>query len=300
MSMRRFNLNMLPVLDALLRHRNVTRAGKEIGLSQSATSHALLRLRDQLGDDLLIQSGRTLSLTHRAKAIAGPLEAALEAIERLLDNRTFDPKTSVRSFKIGTADHISALLLPGIMRAIEDSTGLIVHTDWVDRDVGKKLRSGELDVAILPLGQVDSDLHMCPLFEDELVLVAAASNDNVTEGMTLDQFLSLPYAGFGREMADFQSFADGQMSRSQILPRRVLSVTEFMLLPYLICRSTYVTILHRRMAESVMTTSPIKIVSLPFAAERVKMSLYWSHQADSEAGHRWFREQILLARDEIC
>lgn len=291
MSMRRFNLNMLPVLDALLRHRNVTRAGKEIGLSQSATSHALFRLREQLGDDLLLQTGRTLSLTHRAKAIAGPLEAALESIERLLDNSSFDPATAVRSFKIGTADYVAALLLPGVMRAIENSAGLIIHTDWVDRDVGKKLRSGELDVAILPRGQIDRDLHMCPLFEDELVLVAAADNDNVTEGMTLEQFEALPYAGFARETAEFQSFADGQISRSEILPRRLLSVTEFMLLPYLICRSAYVTILHRRLAESVVLTSPIKFVSLPFIAERAKMDLYWSHQADAEAGHRWLREQ---------
>ncbi|MBC8067726.1 MAG: LysR family transcriptional regulator, partial [Deltaproteobacteria bacterium] len=73
------DLNALVVLDALLATRNVTAASKRLRLSQSATSHALARLRSSLGDALLVRSAGGLVPTVRADALAAPLRAALAA-----------------------------------------------------------------------------------------------------------------------------------------------------------------------------------------------------------------------------
>ena len=85
MTLRRYDLNLLTVLDALLRHRNVTRAGKGVGLSQSATSHALTRLRDLFGDQLLEPSGRQMVLSHRAETLVQPLSRALDLLNSLFN-----------------------------------------------------------------------------------------------------------------------------------------------------------------------------------------------------------------------
>lgn len=300
MSLRRSNLNMLPVLDALLRHRNVTQAGREVGLSQSATSHVLLRLREHFGDDLLVPSGRKMMLTHRARALAAPLQAALETIARLLETERFDPASAVRSFKIGTSDYIGALILPRLMQDIEQAEGLVIDLDWTDRDVGRKLRSGELDMAILPRGILDEDLHSEPLFEDELVVIAAKTNAAVKDRMTVSAFLGLPYVSFVRDKAEVLSVSEQQLLRNRLRPNRRVVVSEFMLLPHLIASTNYITILHRRLAEAMCATASIRIVGLPFKAEPVRIDLYWSHLADTDVGHKWLRERIVLAREKFA
>ena len=78
------DLNLLPALDALLRERHVTRAAQRVGLSQSAMSHALARLRELLGDPILVRSGRGMVPTERAEALEGPLRDALAALESAL------------------------------------------------------------------------------------------------------------------------------------------------------------------------------------------------------------------------
>lgn len=296
MSLRRVNLNMLPVLDALLRHRNVTQAGREVGLSQSATSHVLLRLREHFADELLVPSGRKMMLTHRARALSAPLLGALETISRLLETDQFDPATAVRSFKIGTSDYIGALILPELMREVEAAEGLVIDLDWTDRDVGRKLRFGELDLAILPRGVLDDDLHSVPLFEDELVVIASRKNKEVTDKLSVRKFLSLPYASFVRDKAEALSVSEQQLMRNRLTPRRRLVVTEFMILPHLIATTNYITILHRRLAEALRVTAGIKIVRVPFPTEPVRIDLYWSHLADTDAGHSWLRQCILSKR----
>lgn len=299
MTLRRVNLNMLPVLDALIRHRNVTQAGREVGLSQSATSHILLRLREHFGDELLVPSGRKMVLTHRARALSKSLQAALETISRLLETDRFDPMTAVRSFRIGTSDYIGALLLPRLMKDIEDAAGLVIDLDWTDRDVGRKLRSGELDLAILPRGMLEEDLRSSELFVDELVVIASRQNRRVTRNLSLETFLDLPYASFVRDKAEVLAVAEQQLMRNRLSPRRRLVVKEFMLLPHLVSTTNYITILHRRLAEAMRATMPIKIVPLPFPADPVRIDAYWSHVADSDAGHTWLRGRIRALKEAL-
>ncbi len=69
MNLAQLDLNLLVALDALLQEKNVTRAGKRIGLSQPATSSALSRLRRMFDDDLLVRVGREYHLTSLVAAI---------------------------------------------------------------------------------------------------------------------------------------------------------------------------------------------------------------------------------------
>lgn len=78
MDIRNIDLNLLPVLDALLRHRSVTLAARELDMSQSAVSTALGRLRETLGDQLLVRTGRGMLPTPRASRLAEPVASILD------------------------------------------------------------------------------------------------------------------------------------------------------------------------------------------------------------------------------
>ena len=113
------DLNLLTSLDALLVEQNVTRAAKRLGVSQPAVSHSLRRLRDLLGDELLVRGKIGMTATPRALELRGAVRAALEAAEVVLRAApAFDPATAERTFVVSMADQQSFLLLPPLVERL--------------------------------------------------------------------------------------------------------------------------------------------------------------------------------------
>lgn len=119
MNLAALDLNLLVVLDALLREASVSRAAQRIGLSQPATSHALRRLRELMGDPLLVRAGPRMELTPRAEALREPLAAALAQVQGLFAEEAFDPATSRRRFKAMIPDVCTSVVLPPLVRRLE-------------------------------------------------------------------------------------------------------------------------------------------------------------------------------------
>src|SRR6266436_6324171 len=118
MNLTSLDLNLLVALDALLKEASVSRAALRIGLSQPATSHALARLRDLIGDPLLVRSGARMELTPRAQALRGPLSQALEQVRGLFIPDDFDALRSERRFRLMMPDLAVELLVPPLMEKI--------------------------------------------------------------------------------------------------------------------------------------------------------------------------------------
>src|SRR3954470_21713798 len=118
MNLAALDLNLLVALDALLLEANVSRAAMRIGLSQPAASHALQRLRDVLGDPLLVRVGARMELTPRAQALRGPLAQALDQVRGLFIPDEFDAARSERHFRLMMPDLAVELLVPPLMEKI--------------------------------------------------------------------------------------------------------------------------------------------------------------------------------------
>jgi DNA-binding transcriptional LysR family regulator len=118
MNLNSLDLNLLVALDALLRDASVSRAAMRIGLSQPAASHALQRLRDLIGDPLLVRNGARMELTPRAQALRAPLAQALEQVRSLFMPEDFDAPRSERHFRLMMADLVVELLMPPLMAKI--------------------------------------------------------------------------------------------------------------------------------------------------------------------------------------
>ncbi|HEX8797001.1 MAG TPA: LysR family transcriptional regulator, partial [Terriglobales bacterium] len=95
MNIENFDLNLLRVFDAMFAERNVTRAARRVFLSQPAVSHALARLRKEIGDPLFVRAGNEMIATKKALALAPGIRSVLDQMGELLGDAAFDPKTSV-------------------------------------------------------------------------------------------------------------------------------------------------------------------------------------------------------------
>src|SRR5215510_6438439 len=118
MNLNSLDLNLLVALDALLRETNVSRAAMRIGLSQPAASHALQRLRDLIGDPLLVRNGARMELTPRAQALRAPLAQALDQVRSLFVPDEFDASSSERHFRLMMPDLAVELLMPPLMEKV--------------------------------------------------------------------------------------------------------------------------------------------------------------------------------------
>ena len=118
MNLKSLDLNLLVALDALLGEANVSRAAMRIGLSQPAASHALQRLRDLLGDPLLVRTGARMELTPRAQGLRGPLAEVLDQVRGLFETDAFDAARSERQFRLMMPDLAVELLMPPFMKKI--------------------------------------------------------------------------------------------------------------------------------------------------------------------------------------
>src|SRR5580658_365077 len=146
------DLNLLVALDALLAERNVTRAANRIGLTQSAMSHALARLRALLGDELLVRGKEGMVPTMRAEALAVPIHAALEQVASAIAPATFDPKTARRKVVLGTSDYVELVLLPKVVARLADEAPYLDLrlVPIADDNVYDDLARGALDLFIAP------------------------------------------------------------------------------------------------------------------------------------------------------
>jgi DNA-binding transcriptional LysR family regulator len=147
------DLNLLPLLDALLEERHVTRAAKRVGLSQPAASRGLARLRELCGDPLLVRSPRGLLPTPRAEALRAPVRQALTVLEQsLVEKVVFDPATASRKIRIVSDDYSELVLFPSLVSRLSSSApGIDVLVPPTGPFEFEPLLRGEIDLALAPV-----------------------------------------------------------------------------------------------------------------------------------------------------
>lgn len=299
MSLRSVDLNLIPVLRELLRERNVSRAGANLGLSQSATSAALSRLRTALGDPLLVQVGRRMELTERAKELIVPVQVASEAAESVWVRRSFDPAIAKRRFVVATADYVSLIVAPKLITALHKEAPNIT-LQFVDITVRtiERLRHGEIDFGILPrsvLETVDvSEIRSAPLFNDEFVAVVG-KNHRATKRSAGRNPDKERYATFRLGLTPSESAAERIAAGYVGDLATTFSFQQFSLLPLMALEAGLTALVQRRLAEKMAKYLPIKIVSAPVPTEKIELHAIWSVVRNADLAHRWFLD--LLKRE---
>lgn len=294
MDLSTIDLNLLRVLHRLIQERHVSRTAQALGLSQPAVSNALRKLREQLGDQLLVRSGAGMQPTPLAQRLAGPLAQALELLDGALRAQTpFDPAHSARQFTLAMSDVGELYFLPVLMRALAlQAPGVTLRTTALDNPgLGLALSTGEVDLALGSLPRLQAGFYQQALFRQGYVCLMRRGHPRTKGPLTHAAFLSCehvrveaPGTGHGRIEREFEHRG---------IRRRIrLSVPNYVALGHVLASTDLIATVPERFAERVSTALGLSTRPLPVRIAAGVIHQFWHQRSHRDSGHQWLRQQV--------
>lgn len=259
------DLNLLVVLDALLREKNVTRAAERLHMSQPAISTALARLRRTLDDPLLVKNGRYLQLSPRAETLVDPVRDILARIEQTVMRPTgFDPATDTRTFTVISSDYVGVVLLRPLLGAIGDlAPRLRLDLTPVAEDFRTALRRDEIDLAVLPDLLLDEQTRATcsavPVIEDRFVGAVWTGHPAAGAGaLTAEVFSSSPYLMYSAN--GNRGVWEDELDDQRIVRNVETTASTFTTIQFMLAGTRLVTVLPERLARRVALAAEITVL----------------------------------------
>ena len=194
---RYWDLNLLVVLEALFTEQgNVTRAAQRVGLSQSAMSHALNRLREMLNDPLFVKQGQRMQPTKRALSLAPVVSDWLEQIRRQLNPPIFDPAEIAQEVNVAIPEHLERLVLPALLRFLRrEAPGILLHSRPVPMvQLAESFTLGRIDMAIIGNEWDAGDGFLQQqLISSQFVVIYDENQVQFGSDMTIEHLAKLPH-----------------------------------------------------------------------------------------------------------
>ena len=296
MRLNGLDLNLLVALEALLEEQHVTRAGERVGLTQSATSDALARLRRHYDDELLARRGNRFELTPLAEALRERVAEAITSAGYAFGARaTFDPESSTREFRVFATGIGLVVLRPLLDRLNERAPQVsltLLNMDDLGRDEAEFRRS---DGVIGPRGMRLGDPSSAPqnrvgcqeLYRDEWKLISArAPVDPPTQ--TLEELRDRPWvSAYGARSSIMRHLASIGFE-----PTIAANVQDFAAVPFMVTGSARVAALPERFAAQCAQHGDLRIDAFPVSVPPLVEAFWWHPLHHHDAGHRWLREEI--------
>lgn len=292
------DLNLLVALRALLAERHVTRAAARIGLSQPAMSHALGRLRELLGDPLLVRTPSGMQPTARAEAMTVPLERALDDVARLLASPApFEAARSTRRFRIATNDYMELVLFPQLLaRLWGEAPGVDVRVRNIGARVSEELAEARLDLAMGVVPQFGDPhpapgIHVQRLVSDRFVCVVRDGHPTVKKRLSLDEFVAMPHA-LVSPRGESGSVVDTALARLGKKRRVAVEVPHFLVAPHVVRETDVILTLAARVADSLGPLLGLRRLAPPIELDGFSMAMAWHERQHADPAHAWLRALI--------
>jgi DNA-binding transcriptional LysR family regulator len=295
--LRRFDLNLLTVFDALMRERHVGRAGERLHLTQPAVSHALGRLRALLGDPLFVKHARGMNPTPRAAALAPAIAATLASLSALLaPDRRFEPASARRVVTLAATDYVSFVLLPALVERLRrEAPGFDLRVRSAEPALMREaLRRGEIDFALGRIGREVSGLEAVPLFEERFVCVGRTGHPLLAAPMAAADFAAAPQL-LVSPGGDAHGMIDAALQERALARRVVLTVPHFLAVPFIVAQSDLVAALAERVARRLAAAAVIDIAALPLAVPPWRIGLVRLADTPVDPALAWFARELVPA-----
>lgn len=292
-NLRTFDLNLLRVLDALLEEPQVSAAARRLNLSQPATSAALKRLRDALGDPLLVRGGHQMILTALAERLRPKVRRLIADIEETLRApEVFRPAHSQRSFRIAANDYaVIALLCPLLHQSQRTAPGITVEILPFEDDFERRLAEGNYDLAIRDRWAMRSWRHLETVFREDYVCIARRDHPRLSGKPTLDEFLAEGHvliSSAGRT----QGVVDSALDRLKRKRRVTITLPHFIAAPAVVARTDCIMTIARRAAVETVKTYNLRTFPPPLRLPGFDVATAWHPRSETDAGVTWLREQV--------
>ena len=291
------NLNLLVVFDALLAEQNTTKAADKLNSTQPTVSKALGQLRNIFEDELLVrgQAGH-MFLTPRAKSLKTTVKETIEKLKTIfIEEEIFDPKKAKLTFNIGMSDYTSLLLLPKLIRIINQKAPNIKFRVWHLKEMQalNELDEDQLDIAIYYEKYLPQKLANQVLFTDNSVCVADKSHPAIQKKhLTIEDFTKYPhlFATNRKKISDNTT----QKALKKINQKRIISgIVPHMIVALNLLRGTdYLCVIPSKLAYKFADSFDLAISPLPFAKPHVTMYQAWKREDENNPPNQWLRSTI--------
>lgn len=283
------------LLASLAETNSLSAAAAKIGITQSAASHALAKLRQQVGDALFVRSASGVTPTPYGTRLCQAAHTALNTLrDGLATDHQFDPASATRRFNIYLNNIGQLAFLPQLVALLKreaPQTTLEVHQIPMEhtRDA---LASGEVDLAVGFFTNLTSGFHQSLLYRAQYVCVVRKNHPLFRDGMTMEGFLKASHA-----VADPSGMAHAVVERALLknsIQRTVqLNVPDFVVLPMLIAESDLLVIMPAGLANAFATRLPLKVLPPPTPLPKYDLKVYWHERFHRDPANRWFRQAFV-------
>ncbi len=300
MNLRNIDLNLLVLFEALVREQNITRAAQQVGLSQSAMSNALNRLRDVFQDSVLVRTGIRMVPTPKALALLPDIQEILTRVGLILESKNeFVPAESEKKYVILTTDYCEFVVLPKLVERIEkQAPNVTLEVKRMERDhrvsdIFDRLEKRDLDLVILSHTPDRLGINHCHLFSDMMVSMARKGHPLAQREPSVADFLGAKHVGV-KLMEDKSYTIENTVLSKKGQERDIaVSVPHYMVAPWLLINSDLIVTVPQRAAAVVTKILPLATFPCPVFKEEFDVNMMWHDRFNNDPSHCWLREQLI-------
>ena len=305
------DLNLLRVFDEVMAERSLTRAARNLSLTQPAVSNALRRLRETLGDELVNRSGQGMAPTPRALALWPTVRDALAQLQQTLSPNQFEPLEAKSTFVLAMADATAAELMPGLIDILEhEAPGVAMRVVPLStRDPRRLLDEESCDLAVGHFPALLADLTARAqsgeavafshqrLYDGEYVCVMRKDHPLASGPLTLNRFCAARHMLVSFSGRPF-GFIDESLASLGRKRQVVLTVNQFFTAGRVVANSNLLTVLPRHFVRVTGIEDQLALRPLPFDVSPVHVDAVWHRRSGQQSGHIWLRQAVVRAADK--
>jgi len=298
MNINSIDLNLFLVFQAIYATRSVTLAGDRLGMTQSAVSNALKRMRERFNDALFVRTADGMVPTPVAERLIAPIEEGIACLVQAVDQgRTFEPETSSRIFRLAVNDIGQLVMMPELL-SVARGIAPGVRFETVDvsmADARQRMLHGQIDIALGSWESMGPSFYQQRLFDETfVVLMSKASPLGARERIELDDYLAAEHIAY-RPQGTTDSQLQQTLDRAGALDRRrvVLTAAHSLGLTSIVATSGLLLTAPARLAKAMVATrADLRSVDAPFEVRPFEIRQQWHERFHQDSGNRWLRELI--------
>ena len=309
---RTLDLNLLRVFDEVMAEKSLTKAARNLSITQPAVSNALRRLRETLGDDLVRREGHGITPTPFALMLWPNVRQALDQLQTALVPQLFIPAEARNAFVLAMADATAAELMGGLAQELEHHAPKVSIRvlPLTTRDPRRMLNEGVADLALGYFPAVLADLTAKAqsgeavafehqrLYDGEYVCVMRSGHPLAQKNITLDEFCNARHllVSFSGRPYGFTDEALASMGRHR---RVVMTVNQFFTAGRVVVNSDLLTVLPKHFVPTTGIADELFMCDLPFKVPTLHVDALWHRRKQAQSDHVWLRQVLIQIAHDV-